>query len=290
MAGKSAACAGCPNQNICASGEARKPDPSLPLIAENMSSIPHKILILSGKGGVGKSTVCATIAQYLHEHFAPTAVLDVDLCGPSQGRMQGCPEGSRLHQSATGLSPVFTDSGMAVVSMSFMVDSSETAIIWRGDKKTSMIRQLLRDCDFTGVDCLVVDTPPGTSDEHLALAQMFTPCVAVLVTTPQEVAWQDVRKQVDFCKKTNIPILGIVENMSGGVKCLHCGHVDTDLFLESGIADYAHEHGIAFLGKIPIDQSIAIACDQGLPVIEHTESRDALISVAEAVVSSLKNT
>jgi Mrp family chromosome partitioning ATPase len=266
MAGKAEACAGCPNQNICASGGTRKPDPSLPLINMNLEGVKHRILILSGKGGVGKSTLCASLAQTLQSLDMSICVLDVDLCGPSQARIMGCPEGSRLHSSAAGLSPVYTDMGVAVVSIAFLLDSDDTAVIWRGDKKTGMIRQFLRDVDFGELDVLLVDTPPGTSDEHLALATMFKPCSAILVTTPQEIAWQDVRKEIDFCRRVDIPIIGIVENMAGGIKCASCGFVDSDLFVPAGVQQYAEMHNIPYLGRIPIDQSIAIACDQGLPV------------------------
>lgn len=265
QAGRSDACAGCPNQKICASGEARLPDPSIPLINMNLEGVKHRILILSGKGGVGKSTLCASLAQSLQSFEISTGILDVDLCGPSQARIMGCPEGSKLHSSATGLSPVYSEMGVAVVSIAFLLDSEDTAVIWRGDKKTGMIRQFLRDVDFGELDVLIVDTPPGTSDEHLALASMFKPCSAILVTTPQEVAWQDVRKEIDFCHRVGIPIIGIVENMAGSIKCASCGFVESDLFIPAGVQQYAEQHSIPFLGRVPIDQSVAIACDEGLP-------------------------
>jgi Mrp family chromosome partitioning ATPase len=244
----------------------------------NLEGIKHKILILSGKGGVGKSTLCAGLAQSLQSQDLSTCILDVDLCGPSQARIMGCPEGSRLHSSASGLSPYFTEQGIGVVSIAFLLDSEDTAVIWRGDKKTGMIRQFLRDVDFGELDVLLVDTPPGTSDEHLALAAMFKPCSAILVTTPQEVAWQDVRKEIDFCNRVSIPIIGIIENMAGGVKCSSCGFIDSELFPAVGVEQYALQHGLPYLGSVPIDQSIAMACDQGLP-FDHCYSERAFGSL-----------
>ena len=272
QAGKSEACAGCPNQKICSSGQARQPDPSLPAILDNLASIKHKIMVMSGKGGVGKSTVAAWLAQTLGQR-KQTCILDVDLCGPSQARMMGCPDGARMHPSNTGLSPVLdNEHDVAVVSMAFLLDSTDCPVIWRGDRKTGMIRQLLRDVDFEGTEILIVDTPPGTSDEHLALVAMFKPCSAILVTTPHEVAWQDVRKQIDFCRKTGIPVIGLIENMTGGVKCEHCGMLNEDLFPECSngmmtIEEYIQtEMGIPYLGNLQFDKHIAYACDQGLSI------------------------
>lgn len=271
QAGKTSSCAGCPNQQTCASGTARQPDPALPAIQANLEAVRHRILVLSGKGGVGKSFVCAMLAQRLCSEYR-VGVLDVDLCGPSQARIFNC-EGQALRQTATGWSPVYTADGISLISIAFLLDSDDTAVILRGDRKQGLIKQFLRDVNFaedgSPLDFLLVDTPPGTSDEHLALIQLIKPITgAVLVTTPQEVAWQDVRKEIDFCRRTRIPILGVVNNMAGGVRCGNCGHVDEDIFPATGVADYARQHGIPYLGSLPIDSSIGQSCDQGVSLSE----------------------
>lgn len=291
LAGRAEACAGCPNQSICSSAP-KTLDPNIALISTNLDSIQNIILVLSGKGGVGKSTICALIAQHFQANHHSTCILDVDLCGPSQAHIMGCPQGSRLHLSATGLTPVYTQSGVAVVSMAFLLESPDFPVIWRGDKKNAIIKQFLRDVDFSGIDTVIIDTPPGTSDEHLALAQLLKGknMSAVLVTTPQEVAWQDVRKEIDFCRKVNISLLGIVENMTGGVRCRQCGFLNDDLFPEAaGVKAYADDHGIPFLGRLPVDQGIAMACDQGITIRDAVTAdiADTLDCLCESIFKSL---
>lgn len=272
-AGKADACAGCPNQQICASTP-KGPDPDLALIEENLARVQKRILVLSGKGGVGKSTLCSQLARTLAEDEAlQIGVLDVDICGPSQPRMMGV-EAEGMHGSASGLEPVVTGKhgNIAVVSVGFLLASEETAVIWRGPKKTGLLKQFLRDVNWEELDVLLVDTPPGTSDEHLGLVALLKPITgALLVTTPQEVAWQDVRKEIDFCRKTGIPILGVVENMAG-IVCGCCGVV-SDIFGSDGNEDgngrsvverYAEEHGIRYLGRMALDPRVAMCLDQGL--------------------------
>lgn len=316
---------------MCATAP-KGPDPDLPLIAANLSGIGRIFLILSGKGGVGKSTVTAQLARSLAAAGHQVGVLDVDICGPSQPQMLGV-TGATLHPSQFGLSPVIIpgelgeerleDAGLgdsytpesgqredgidaddtralssstnvygdiAIVSVGFLLKSEEDAVIWRGPKKNALVKQFLRDVQWTGegpLDVLLVDTPPGTSDEHLALIQAlraspekesgrldegsaFTkdaPSVqALLVSTPQEVAWQDVRKEIDFCHKTRTPIVGLVENMVGFI-CGHCKK-SSNIFIKgpktSQIHQYCKNHGIALLASIPMDPSIGMACDRGL--------------------------
>ncbi len=193
----------------------------------------------------------------------------MDICGPSQPRMMGV-DGESMHSSATGMVPVVTgDNGnILVVSIGFLLQSEEDAVIWRGPKKNGLLKQFLRDVQWDNLDYLLIDTPPGTSDEHLSLVQLIKPLTgAVLMTTPQEVAWQDVRKQIDFCRKVNLSIIGIVENMAG-FACEACGHVE-GLFGETNtersiIEQYSEEHGIKYIGRIPIDPRLAMCLDDGL--------------------------
>jgi Mrp family chromosome partitioning ATPase len=204
QAGTSSACAGCPNQDICASAP-KGPDPDLPLIARRLANVKHRVLVLSGKGGVGKSTFSALLAQAFASpdgHAGPGAVtvglLDADLCGPSVPRMLLGPDGARatVHEAASGWSPVWAADNLAVMSIQFMLPDGDAAVIWRGAKKNGMIRRFLRDVEWGALDLLLVDTPPGTSDEHLSARAFLGEAGvdgAVLVTTPQEVALLDVR-------------------------------------------------------------------------------------------------
>lgn len=234
-------------------------------IAESLQDVQHRILVLSGKGGVGKSTVTAQLARALaQDPSRQIGVLDVDICGPSQPQMLGL-QGETLHASQQGLTPVIggEHGNLAVVSVGFLLQSEEDAVIWRGPKKNALVKQFLRDVQWERLDYLLVDTPPGTSDEHLALAQLVAPITgAVLVTTPQEVSWQDVRKEIDFCRKTHIRILGIVENMSG-FECPRC-RGRSDVFARGAVTAYAREHGIPILACIPLDPRVGMSCDDGV--------------------------
>ena len=229
-AGKSEACDGCPNQKICASGNAMSEDPNMNDIRAKMSQISHKILVLSGKGGVGKSTVSSQIALLLSYQGFNVGLLDLDICGPSIPRMMGL-EGRDVHQSAEGWSPVYVAEDLAVMSIGFLLPKDDDAIIWRGPKKNGLIKQFLMDVSWGELDVLIIDStyssnpaPPGTSDEHISITQyleMTSADGAIIVTTPQMVAINDVKKEINFCFKTKTPILGVVENMAGFV-CPKC--------------------------------------------------------------------
>jgi len=215
MAGRAAGCAGCPNQATCASGEA-KVDPALNIVQDRMALVKHKILVLSGKGGVGKSTFSAQLAFALAQQGKQVGLLDIDICGPSIPRMLGL-VGHEVHQSASGWSPVYVEDNLGVMSIGFMLPSKDDAIIWRGPRKNGLIKQFLTDVNWNELDYLIVDTPPGTSDEHISIVQYLKSSNidgAIVVTTPQEVAMADVRKELNFCKKTGLNVLGVVENMS----------------------------------------------------------------------------
>lgn len=204
LAGKSDGCAGCPNQTACTSGESKQVDPALAFIKDRMSNVKHKILILSGKGGVGKSTFSAQLAFTLAQQGKQVGLLDVDICGPSIPRMLGL-QGHEVHQSASGWSPVYVDDNLGVMSIGFMLPSKDDAVIWRGPRKNGLIKQFLTDVVWNELDYLIVDTPPGTSDEHISTVQYLKGTTidgAVVITTPNEVSMSDVRKELNFCKKT----------------------------------------------------------------------------------------
>ena len=170
-AGTSSACAGCPNQASCASGSAPAVDPAVELVAERLSGIAHKVLVLSGKGGVGKSTFSAQLAFTLAARGRSVGLLDIDICGPSIPRMLGL-EGQTVHQSASGWSPVWVHDNLAVMSIGFLLPNADDAVIWRGPRKNGLIRQFLTDVEWGALDYLIIDTPPGTSDEHISMVQV----------------------------------------------------------------------------------------------------------------------
>ncbi|KAJ1920592.1 cytosolic Fe-S cluster assembly factor nbp35 [Coemansia sp. S142-1] len=277
-AGKAAGCAGCPNQEIC-STQASGPDPDLALVSERLSGIRHKLLILSGKGGVGKSTFTAQLAFALASNDErEVGVVDIDICGPSVPKIMGC-EREEIHRSSNGWSPVYVQDNLAVMSIGFMLPDEDSAVIWRGPKKNGIIKQFLKDVDWSPTtDYLLFDTPPGTSDEHLSVVQLLRDSGitgAVILTTPQEVALQDVRKEIDFCRKAKVPILGVVENMSGFV-CPGC-HNESRIFYPTtgGAQALCDELDIPLLGSIPLDPSIGRACDFGTSFIESNPSSPA---------------
>ncbi|EAZ63297.2 nuclear ATPase [Scheffersomyces stipitis CBS 6054] len=267
QAGKDDACEGCPNQDICSSQLPKGPDPDLPHINKRLAQIDHKILVLSGKGGVGKSTFTSMLSWALAaDEDIEVGAMDLDICGPSLPRMLGA-EGESVHQSNSGLSPVYVADNLGLMSISFMLPDPDSAIIWRGAKKNGLIKQFLKDVNWgEHLDYLVVDTPPGTSDEHLSVTTYMKEVGidgALIVTTPQEVALLDVRKEINFCRKAGIKILGLVENMSGFV-CPNCkGESQIFKATTGGGKQLCKELDIKFLGSVPLDPRIGRACDSG---------------------------
>lgn len=266
-AGKADSCAGCPNQAVCASQQPRGPDPDVPLITKRLASVRRKILILSGKGGVGKSTFTTLLGHAFASNVNTTVgVMDTDICGPSIPRMMGVDDES-FHISSSGWSPVMARDNLAIMSIQFMLADRDSAVIWRGAKKNGLIKQFLKDVEWGPLDFLLVDTPPGTSDEHLSVSSLLRQAGgidgAVVVTTPQEVALLDVRKEIDFCRKAGIPMLGLVENMAAFV-CPKCSHASEVFRATTGGGEkLAHDVGVRFLGKVPLDPRIGMACDYG---------------------------
>ncbi|KAK3307595.1 P-loop containing nucleoside triphosphate hydrolase protein [Chaetomium strumarium] len=284
QAGTADSCAGCPNQKICASAP-KGPDPDIPLITARLSGVKHKILVLSGKGGVGKSTLTVQLARaFATNPDTQVGVMDTDICGPSIPKMLRV-EDEKVHVSSTGWSPIWMDN-LAVMSIQFILPSRDSAIIWRGPKKNGMIKKFLKDVDWGDLDFLLVDTPPGTSDEHLSVNTFLKESNidgAIVVTTPQEVSLLDVRKEIDFCRKAGIKILGLVENMSLFV-CPKCAHA-TEIFKATtgGGGALAEEMGIPFLGSVPLDPRIGMSCDFGENFFEQFPDSPACVALKQVV-------
>ncbi len=235
-------------------------------LAERMSRIRHKIIVLSGKGGVGKSTVAVNIAVALLMEGYRVGLLDVDIHGPSIPVMLGMRD--EIIRAADGAIIPAERAGLKVMSIAFLLRQRDDAVIWRGPMKMGVIKQFLKDVDWGDLDYLVMDSPPGTGDEPLSVCQLAAPMDgAVVVTTPQAVATADVRKSINFCRHLRLPVLGVVENMSGFI-CPKCGAA-TDIFKTGGGEHMAAEMGVRFLGRIPIDPRIGEACDSGRPFVYH---------------------
>jgi ATP-binding protein involved in chromosome partitioning len=221
------------------------------------------IAVAAGKGGVGKSTVAVNLALALHRHGAKVGILDCDVFGPSIPTMLGSPEVPPQASKDSRIVPA-VHYGMKVISVGFFVDKDE-AVVWRGPMVHRLLQQFLGDVDWGELDYLVCDLPPGTGDVQLSLSQLIPISGAVMVTTPQEVSIVDVVKGIAMFEKVEIPILGIVENMST-YKCPACGHVD-EIFSHGGGKRLAQEIGTQFFGEIPIDTRIRFGGDAGVPVI-----------------------
>ncbi|KAJ1726450.1 cytosolic Fe-S cluster assembly factor cfd1, partial [Coemansia biformis] len=235
-----------------------------PEVGGRLASIKHVVLVLSGKGGVGKSSCTVQLALSLVSRGHRVGVLDIDLCGPSIPRMLGL-EGHQIHQASAGWVPVFADSSkrLACMSIGFLLPNKNASVVWRGPKKNAMIKLFLADVYWGDLDYLLIDTPPGTSDEHLAAVeylQEWNPDGAVIVTTPQGVALSDVKKEISFCRTVGLPILGLIENMSGFV-CPHCAEC-TNVFSTGGGEGLAKHMDIHFLGRAPIDPNLVMLLEQ----------------------------
>jgi len=228
-----------------------------------MDQIQHKLLVLSGKGGVGKSTVAVNLALSLALADQQVGLLDADVHGPSVPKLLHL-EGQLLRVRGETIYPVEFSNKLKAMSIGFFLREVDDAVIWRGPLKMGLLKQFLKDVAWGSLDYLVVDSPPGTGDEPLTLIQMLGKAQgAVIVTTPQEMALIDVRKCISFCRKLNLPVLGLIENMSGFV-CPHCGKT-TDIFKSGGGERLAKDLALPFLGKIPIDPDLVLAGDAGEP-------------------------
>ncbi len=231
-------------------------------IKENMKRIKHKLIVMSGKGGVGKSTVATNLAFGLSLNGSKVGVMDTDIHGPSLGKMLGI-EGQFLRPSekGNGLMPIEVK-GIKVITMASLLQDADAPVIWRGPLKMGAIKQFLGEIEWGDLDYLVIDSPPGTGDEPLSVCQLIPEADgAIIVTTPQDVAIIDSRKTVRFSQQLKIPVLGIIENMSG-FKCPYCGK-SIDLFKIGGGEKAAQSLNVPFLGAIPIDPKIVETSDDG---------------------------
>ncbi|MBN2246496.1 MAG: Mrp/NBP35 family ATP-binding protein [Candidatus Aminicenantes bacterium] len=255
-------------------------------IKKALEKIKNRLLVFSGKGGVGKSTVAANLAYAFEKKGLEVGLLDVDIHGPNLAKMLGV-EKKRLDVSPNGIKPVQVDKNLKLVSMAFLLEDPDLPVIWRGPMKMKAIQQFLGDVDWGNLDWLIIDSPPGTGDEPLSVAQLIPASGAVVVTTPQEVSLMDSRKAVAFARKLNLQVYGIIENMSG-LTCPHCGK-RIDLFKQGGGEIAAGELGVPFLGRIPIDPQIVTLGDSGKSFLEEdagSETAKAFLEIAERILGS----
>lgn len=249
-----------------------------------LMKVKHMVMILSGKGGVGKSTVACQLAFiYAYQYGLNVGILDVDLCGPSVPIICGV-EKKDIFRKGNGWVPVLHPSpaspsltmkgSLKVMSIAFLLPSDKDAVAWRGPKKNSMLQQFVESVEWGELDLLIIDTPPGTSDEHLTICSLlkeYHPAGAVLVTTPQDTACDDVKKELSLCHHLNLRCLGIVQNMSGFV-CPHCSTC-THVFSSGGGEKLAEMYNVPFLGSLPLDPRICMAEDNGVPFFSIEEGK-----------------
>ncbi len=253
-------------------------------VTDSLSRIKNKIIIMSGKGGVGKTSTSVNLATALAGKGFKVGLMDVDLHGPDIPRMLGL--NGMLEMSADGkkLAPIAYSDNLKVVSIESLTPSKDDAIIWRGPIKYSAIKQFIGDVQWGELDFLLIDSPPGTGDEPLTVAQTIKDAKAIVVTTPQEISLADVRKSISFCKTVKMGIVGIVENMSG-YSCPHCGGT-VDLFGSGGGERTAAEMGLNFLGKIPFDPHVVSCGDAGTAIVEK-ESESAVARAFSSIADKL---
>jgi len=277
-------CGSC-GEASCASRQQAAPQQAAPAqddakLKARLSRIRRKIIVMSGKGGVGKSTVAVNLAMSAMLAGQRVGLLDVDLHGPSVPTMLGL-VGYRLEGGENGMLPVEIG-GLKVLSVGFLLQNNDDPVIWRGPMKMGVIRQFIEDVEWGDLDLLVIDVPPGTGDEPLSVCQLIPELEgAVIVTTPQKVAAADVRKSINFCKEVGVKVLGVIENMSG-FACPKCGEV-TQILRANGGRVMAGEMGVPFLGTIPIDPLIAESCDDGKAFVESAASSPAAGAFREIV-------
>lgn len=250
------------------------------LIQEALGIIKHKFLVMSGKGGVGKTSVAANLAVALSKKGAKVGLMDVDLHGPDIPRMLGLK--GLLNVSADNrLEPKQYSDNLKVVSIESLTQDQDEAVIWRGPLKMHVIRQFISDVHWERLDYLFIDSPPGTGDEPLSVAQTIPGAKAIIVTTPQEVSLADIRKSINFCRTVNMPVFGLIENMSGFV-CPHCGKA-LDLFGSGGGFKTALAMNVPFLGRIPFDPQLVACADAGESYMEKYPESEATAAYNQIV-------
>ena len=266
--------------NSCSSGTCGSQDAKIAqqdnAITSALGKIRHKIMVMSGKGGVGKSTVSTNLALGLAKKGNKVGLMDVDIHGPDICRMLNLNE--KLHESQTAggglIPPMKFGDNLKVISLEYMMEDRDDPIIWRGPLKVQAIRQFVADIDWGDLDYLIIDAPPGTGDEPLTVAQNIKDALALVVTTPQDIALADVRKSLNFCKHVEMEVVGMVENMSGFI-CPHCDE-SVEIFKTGGGEKTALEFGVNFLGRIPLDPKVVIGGDDGNPYLSSDEDSPAV--------------
>lgn len=287
-------CKSCPSQKKtqAAGGADAKTAMQDQLISSTLSRIKYKLFVMSGKGGVGKSSISVNLAAALAAKGFRVGLLDVDIHGPSVPHLLGI-KGQLEVDRGSVVKPKRYNDNLHVVSMESLLKDPDQAVLWRGPMKTSAIRQFVSDVNWGDLDFLIIDSPPGTGDEHMTVLKTIPDALCVVVTTPQEISLADVRKAVNFLQYAKANVLGVVENMSGLV-CPHCAK-EINLFKKGGGRELAEKYGLDFLGAVPLDPTTVVAGDLGRPVAlldEDSPAKTALLAladrVAEAAASSLE--
>ncbi len=258
-------------------------------LKETLSRIRYKFLVMSGKGGVGKTSVSVNLGIALGNRGFKVGIMDVDLHGPDVPRMLGLKGTATPNERQDKLAPMPYSENVHAISIECLMPNKDDPVIWRGPLKHSAISQFITDVDWRDLDFLIIDSPPGTGDEPLSVAQTIADAKPIIVTTPQEVALSDVRKSINFCKKINRPLFGLIENMSGYV-CPHCNKA-VDLFGTGGGEKTATEFGINFLGRIPFDPNLVKAGDAADSYQEKyadTPAAQAFAAIADKLAALIK--
>jgi ATP-binding protein involved in chromosome partitioning len=258
-------------------------------VTKRLKTIKNRVLVFSGKGGVGKSTVSANLGLAFARKGLKVGLLDVDIHGPNLAKMMGV-ETKKIQASQDAIEPVPVNENLSLVSMSFLLQNQDLPVIWRGPMKMKAIQQFIGDVNWGDLDWMIIDSPPGTGDEPLSIAQLIPATGAIVVTTPQEVSLMDSRKAVAFARKLNLEVYGIVENMSGFI-CPKCKH-RTNLFKEGGGEKAAKQMDVPFLGSIPIDPEIVSLGDEGKSFLDKhpdSEASKAFMKVVEKIIKIKKS-
>ncbi len=258
-----------------------KIDDKLEAIKENLKDVNHIVMVMSGKGGVGKSTVASNLASVFAKEGNKVGLLDIDIHGPNLPKMLGVEKERMKPSTQNRIEPVKISDNLKLASMAFLLEDENQAVIWRGPLKMKLINQFLGDIEWGRLEWLIVDAPPGTGDEPLSMAQLVPATGAIIVTTPQEISVLDVKKSVTFAKRLNLKILGIIENMSGLI-CPYCGK-KISLFKEGGGRKMAEEMGVPFLGTIPIDPKIVESTDEGSIYVKQFPNSPATKAIEDIV-------
>ena len=255
--------------------------PPMPIVGPPPKStkykgVKHTIMVMSGKGGVGKSTVAVNMAVTLAQQGLKVGVIDADINGPDDPKMLGVDK-EKVYADESGISPVDTKYGVKVISMGFLLPTEETAVVWRGALRHKAIQQFIEDVVWKDMDYVILDLPPGTGDEALSISQIVPEVEGVvIVITPQDVALLDARKAINFADQMKIKVLGVIENMSGFV-CPHCGEISY-IFKTGGGEKAAKDHNVPFLGRIPLSQDVVETADEGVPIVTRNEKIKEIFS------------